>query len=1153
MLALLSVNTTMARQVDSPYISVTARNITIKEVLEKIEKETGYRFQYSADVLDNTRKVRFSAINKPLSYVMQQMLKPGLYYEVEGKLILILRRAGAASPTTVAAPVPVFVSGVITDDNDNPLIGASVLLKGGSTRAVADDNGHFALGEIKTGSALIVSNIGYKTKEIYVKPTGTITIKLEKLVQEMKAVEVVSNGYQFFQQGKTTGSVDVVNNALFNRTMSSDVLSRLEGTVAGLVFNRYLGKNNPNDISIRGVSTIGTTNGEDAQPLIILDNFPYDGNMDNINPNDIENVTILKDAASSSIWGARAGNGVIVITTKRGKFNQAPKLSMNANLMIGRKPDLFYQPSFTSAAFIEVERFLFDKGFYNSQLNNTASRPVISPVVELLAAARSEDISVDEANARIKEFELQDVRKDYEKYLYRPSVQQQYAVNVTGGNARLNYYFSAGYDKNRTNLVGDEVERMSFRSFTNAKVTKNLDVEVGLTFTETDTRNNSLGEITVSSSPFKYIPPYMRLADGDGKPLAIDKDFRTSFKDTVGIGKILDWKYKPIDEVRYGDNTSKLNDFVLFLGTRYKFSSYLSLDLKYQLEKALTKNRNIHSVESYFTRNLINLFTPTDGTTSQSIVPYGDIMDYSDSKLYSNNFRAQLNYTRSFFDKHTVDFIAGGEVKQREGDVNSGRFFGYDPDGPVRFVVPSVNQAPSYYSLQGSNYNLPRPFAKESRLYRFMSAYSNLTYNYDQRYILSGSLRRDASNVFGVTTNRKWNPLWSAGAGWIISNEKFYDVNWLSFLKLRLAHGYSGNSNVNVAAVLTLIQAPDNLFSNLPSQTIDNVPNPELRWEKVKTTNLGIDFSLKDNRLSGTIDVYRKNSEDLITYAPVDITSGFKTVTRNNAALGGHGVDLTLNTINLAGVLEWRTSLLFSYNRTKFAEFKKGIKSASSYIGAGSINPIDGQLLYGIVSYKWAGLDPATGDPMGYVGMDKSSDYVRISANTDLGGLVFHGSARPEISGSIRNTFTYKKFSLSFNITYELKYFFRNPYALSYITLYSNWQNNGYDDYMNRWKQPGDEKVTNVPSMIYPANSRRESFYSSSAVNVQPGDHVRLKDIVLDYPLKNIARKKGDLHFSLKGYANNIGIIWKKTSLKIDPSYRIPLPLNIGVGVKMSM
>lgn len=1150
-LLLLFVGSASARQVDVPSVTISGTNITLEQVLKSIEKQTGFKFQYSAQFVNIKRKVHVDVHGKPVSYVLNLVLGDKLKYKFSNKLIIISPRRAEDPPADAAAPL-ISVAGLITDPAGAAVIGASIFVEGTAIRTMADATGQFMLQNVQEGSLLTISCIGYQTTQAVVPDNGKLKITLDMSVTMLKGAEIVGNGYQDLARERVTGSMEKVDNKLFNRPMTTNVLDRLDGVVNGMVHNRLLGKTAKSDISIRGISTIGTQNGADAQPLIILDNFPYDGNVDNINPNDVESVTVLKDAASSSIWGARAGNGVIVIKTKQGKYNTPARVNFNSFVVVTGKPDLYSRPQFSAKDFIEIEEFLFSKNFYNSQLSNSR-RPVVSPVVELLAAERAGKITHEQAQAQIDQLKEYDIRRDYEKYLYQPAVNQQYALSVDGGDKRMNYIFSLGYDKNRSSLVGDEQERITMKTFNNVRINKRLDVQTGILFTQANTENNSIGTEVLSGTGNKKLYPYARLADDAGNSLPIPRDYRSAYLDTVGGGKLLDWMYRPLDEQKLSNNKTRTNDVVLYLGANYEINKDLNIDVKYQFAHTSTDKDVLRDVRSYYTRSLINLYTPTGGSASESAIPNGHILDTTNIKSYSNNFRLQLNYSHVFGKAHSLDAILGGEIKQFTDHTEMGKLYGYTANGPVRYIKPQVISAPTYDLLAGSNAQIPFLSSVNNRVNRFLSVYSNFTYGYKSRYILTASFRRDASNLYGVATNQKWNPLWSAGAAWIISKESFYDVKWLPFLKFRTAYGYSGNSNNDVTGVVTLEGAFPNDYNDLPAQTIIDPPNPQLRWEKVKTTNLAMDISSKDNRVNVTVEYYFKLTEDLLAYVVADVSSGFDVVMRNSGSFKGKGIDISISTLNLDGDLKWKTDFLFSHNEVKLNRFDKTYNNASAYIGAGDINPIQGKPVYAITSYKSAGLDPLTGDPMGYLNGLPSKDYLGMAESRDISGIVFHGSARPQIFGSVRNSIIYKGITVSFNISYEFKYFFRNPYALNYVSLFNNWSTNGYKDYLNRWQKPGDELKTTVPSLGYPINQRRDEFYLASSSNIEKGDHVRLRDIAVDYPMSITAFGRKKTNFLLRAYANNLGIIWKKTRIDVDPSYGDPLPVSVGVGLKLNL
>ncbi|QEC52891.1 TonB-dependent receptor plug domain-containing protein [Anseongella ginsenosidimutans] len=317
---------------------------------------------------------------------------------------------------------------VIAEEDGRPLSGAAVHLTGNLKTVGTDANGRFRM-EIPFDSTvtIICSYLGYLDTATRVHPEtqSPVLIELRNDVALLDEV-VVSTGYQQLPRERATGSFEYIDNELFNRQISTDVISRLDGITGGVLFDKRSGGSTR--FNVRGLSTFLS----EERPLIVLDNFPYEGDIQNINPNDIESVTILKDAAAASIWGTRAGNGVVVITTKKATYNQPFKLSVSSNVSVVQRPDLFYQSQMSSGDYIDAERFLFERGAYDADINNTRSRPVLTPVVEILNKQRNGLITEAEATRQINALRKHDVRKDLEEYFYRRAINQQYNMQLQG-------------------------------------------------------------------------------------------------------------------------------------------------------------------------------------------------------------------------------------------------------------------------------------------------------------------------------------------------------------------------------------------------------------------------------------------------------------------------------------------------------------------------------------------------------------------------------------------------------------------------------------------------------------------------------------------------------------------------------------------------
>lgn len=1025
------------------------------------------------------------------------------------------------------------LTGKVIDSEDSSAVKAALITHVKTGRqTLTSETGLFTLTVSESPTVLRVSCLGYQTREIKLSlPLHTpLVISLTKqnhLLQEV----VISTGFQKLPKERATGSVVKLNNELLSRRVSPDIISRLEDNIPGLSFNRNRGAGN--SISIRGQSTLFSN----TDPLIILDNFPYSGNIENINPNDVEDITVLKDAAAASIWGARAGNGVIVITTKRGRLNSPVNVSFNSSVTALQRPDLFYQPRMSSSDFIEVEKMLFQKGYYQSAELSEARSP-LSPVVELLIATRDQKITAQEADRQIEGLKGYDIRSDIQKYLYRAGANQQYSLSLNGGSDRQSYFLSAGYDKVKSAEWGNGSKRFTFNAGnTWVFADKKAEVSAGVLITESTVKNNalSISDLGMTTGDPSSILPYTRLADDTGMPLAITRDYRTSYLSS--LSGLLPWEYKPLEEADIAGNRTRTGDYKINTRFSYKVLPGLEAAVLYQFGSNRGTRRNLHTMDSWFTRDLINRFTQVSGSSFEYPVPLGAILDQNHTEQQNHNFRAQLNYERSWEqNRHALTAMAGYEIQQVHSRGEGFRFYGYDQE----HAIPSkVDYLGLYRQFYNPNNSMPVPYIDAESILKdhYRSYYSNIGYTFEQKYTFSGSARLDQSNLFGVKTNQKGVPLWSAGLKWDLAKEDFYPLKGLPVLSLRLSYGHNGNVNKSLTAYTTATYLSANTIG-LPYAIVTNPPNAELRWEQVRILNAGLDFASKGRRVSGSIEIYRKKGTDLIGDSPYPPSSGISTFRGNTADTKGNGADISITTRNIQGALNWSTDVIYSHILDKVTTYKTTATSLN-YITDGDFGgyPLEGKPLYALYSYRWAGLDPASGDPMGYLDGEVSKDYAGIAGRTAVTDIVYNGPARPTDFGSVRNTFSWKGISLSATVSYRFGYYFREN-GINYTLLLAGQGYNTGADYGRRWQQPGDESFTQVPSLPASVNTNRDNLYRYSDILVKKGDNIRLQDISLScsLPEKYLKRvKMGALQ--LYAYAANLGILWKAAGGTVDPDY----------------
>lgn len=825
------------------------------------------------------------------------------------------------------------MKGYIVDTLNNPIGDVNISVLGNSQVFKSDENGIFWIPStlLNAHYQLKLSKIGCVPQTIDLSPQfRELNIKMVPSSSMLEEVEVTT-GYQQVSKEKSTGSFEFLDRKTLDRRVSPDLISRWENMSNAVLFDKRT--DGQTQFFVRGQSTIQSDNA----PLIVLDNFPYEGDLDAINPNDIESITVLKDAAASAIWGARAGNGVVVITTRQARYGESVNIEFNANSTISEKPNLFANRNFLSSPyFIEVEKWLFDQGYYLGK-ETDPTQPLLSPAVELWIANRDGNLDDEQLNKEIDKLKGQDVRNDLTDLVYRSIFNQQYAFNIRAGSDRQRYMASIGHD-----------------------------------------RGNAQIRHTGSS--------------------------RTS----------------------------------------------VNLSLAQKLGSKL---------------ELTSLFSSIFHSERYDNVMFSDITD------------------------------------------------------------------------------------------RYLSYFTNIGYEYKGKYLASISARKDESNLFGVRTNQKGVPLWSAGLSWLLHKEEgWLSADVFSHLKLRTSYGYSGNVNKSLTAYATGIYGVSSL-TDLPYIQLLTPPNPDLRWERVGMFNVGVDFGLLDNLVSGSVEYYHKNASDLIGRITLDPTVGFSVgsnnaFTGNNASLKASGVDVNLNIDK-----RWRNSSLhirntYSFNTDRIVSYDYE-NTMSSYFN-NYPSPREGRTRYALYSLRWAGLDAQTGDPQIYIGGEVFKDYATLLSAMDDEDVVYHGSALPRHFGALIPTYTWRGLSLGFTINYKFGYWFRKN-SIEYGALFDRWQGNV--DYAERWQNPGDENRTDVPSMpVVGTSSMRDVVYTYADILVLKGDHIRWKDINISYTFRPKSLKSPS-SLTVYGYVDNVGLLWTKNNDGIDPEYAyytIPPMRSYSLGLKVN-
>ncbi len=1031
------------------------------------------------------------------------------------------------------------LSGTVVDTTGSAITGATVTIRGTSTKTLTDDRGRFTLRAPETTCTLVISYLGHQsiTEKFDMNKGDEFHFTLVPTDNLLEEVEV-STGYQTIPKERATGSFVHIDNELLNRSVGSNILDRLDGVTRGLIFNSKNAQLDPTSstgalalanqptMSVRGRSTMFSN----AEPLIVLDDFPFEGEIADINPENIASVTLLQDASAASIWGARAANGVIVLRSKEGMAGSPPQISVRADVTASEKPDLFYSPTMAMGDYVEHHRYLYAQGAFRGRSSNAFQ--YIPPVVEALDRHDRGQISPVELEAGLEALKRKDARHELLAHAYRPGLLSRLAFNVSGGSRANRFYLSGGFDGNGAGVKAAHTGRVSLNARNSYRLMgERLGIDAAFFFTRSDGRDVQAPGLAA----FQVM--YADLADPSGTPLAAGYAYRQSFVDTAGSGLLDGWQYRPLEEMHRSRSIHRRVTYQLQAGMGYKPFDWLSADLKYQYGYGDEDRRREYDASSFAVRDLRNTYAVVDrqAGTMATPVPEGGMLDRWRDGYDQHHLRFQLTADKRIGMRHTVAGIAGMEANSLVGSGQvSGTWLGYRQETESHTHVVYGGLYPRY--LGGSSQLIvPNPVPSSGKeINNNLQYFTNLSYSYDRRYTLSVSARRDASNLFGVETNRRGNPFWSVGALWDLGREGFFRAAWVSRLAIRASAGRSGNINKAATALVTSsLSTVMNPWNGQPYQNLNNPPNGRLGWEKVDMYNVALDLAFFDGRITGAVEGFSKHAHGLFSSVPWHPSSGVASFAGNFSSLRTTGWDLNLQSRNLAGALGWVTDLFVSRERDRVTDYRLAPAASTAYfLGVGQY-PIVGQPFHAITALRGGGLD-AEGDWLGYLDGEPSKDYARIYRETGLDGMVFPGRATPTVFGGFRNSFSHGRLSLSVNLTFKAGYRFRYV-DINYsqlLNVNALGQHIFHPGYAERWQGPGDERRTGVPRLRYPVLPAMDAVYGLSETHVYRGDHVRLKDIRIEYRI-GVAGKPERLN--LYAYASNLGILWRANRLGIDP------------------
>ncbi|MBN9385920.1 MAG: SusC/RagA family TonB-linked outer membrane protein [Chitinophagaceae bacterium] len=1130
-------------------ITLSGKDLTLKQVFTAIEKQTGYVLLSKKNIFDQTKKVSFSVSGMPLRDFLNLVLKDQpLEYVIEGKTILVSRKEpppGSSITPAEAAPSPVKVR--IVDSLGYPLEGASVLI---NTRRAGftDGEGVFTV-SAEVGDVVVASYVGYETKKIVLTAAhignAVVNISLQQSIDNLRDVNVVVNtGYQSLPKERATGSFGVVTAKQLAQVPVVSVLERLQGMVPGVDISTKTtaGQSRNGTVTIRGLSTIKSSYTlVSTDPLLVIDGFPSQmsiskGALDYLNPDDIEQITFLKDAAAASIWGIQAANGVIVVTTKKGVRNARPTLGFTTTLGTSSKPGAKYGTLMNMKDYIGMETELIDKGRLLDPTKTTSGilPPNNSQAQAIYWSYKRGEISQDQMNQKLNALAAIDNGDEISKYLLQPPSTQQYNLSISGGGPNSSYFVS-GYlyqDKRiyRSNTnKGYSLHAGGTSAFLDGLITASYD----LTFANTRDKIN-WAAVKAMSVDITGMRPYDRLVDDSGHVVYYDVLTVPAIARNLESKGYLPFRYSPIDELNYSNTIQNNNNFNFNGSISGKITPWLNAVVAGNISRTFTDRETYWEPDSYDARIMVNTATSLNAAGVRvNGIPPGGKDQLANALGRSYGVRGLLNINKNWENKHQLSMVIGTEIRENYNKSSSETRYGFDK--AINAYTP-VNAFVNYIDMYGTSQNIRTTTSPVSeQTIRSMSYYGNGAYTFNNKYTVSGSARFDDQNLLGVERRKRAIPLWSSGVKWNIGKEDFMKhIGWVDRLALRFTYGFSGNAPQGYAPVTVVSLYSDYLtglrVGNIVTPAIDN-----LAWEKTRMVNYGLDFSLFKNRFSGSLEYYRKYTTDVIWQLPINGTYGFTTLAFNTANLHGNGIDIGLNVISLQ-TKDWKLThyLNISYNTNIIRDLR--FKKPTTSFGAEYL--YNGYPTDYLFSYKWAGLD-STGQSLIADPKIKGKTYSVLEYPfTDI--RVYSGRTTSPWFGSFGSSLNYKGLELNVQFLYAFGGVFRKP-SISDV----GYSNNNYvgrsGDLEHRWKKPGDEAFTNIPGLEFgPGTVYYTSIgrYTESSYLIRSRSNIKLQQVMLSYPLPlRWAQKMGAKGVSVSAVARNLGMIWAANKEKMDPDY----------------
>ncbi len=1044
---------TVGQEILSKEISISVKEQNIKITLDKITKEAGVKFSYSPELIQAVRKVTLNERNKRLSYVLDKLLPPlGISYTFFNNYIVLNKAAPPAENEQLSAvpskPVTISISGKVTDTKGVVLAGVSVQVKGTANGTTTDGDGSYKITVPDDNAVLVFGYVGYLSQEVPVKGRGMINITMLENASNLDQILVVAYGKT--TQRTSTGALQSVNGKELQDIPSAQFTEKLQGKLAGVEVSQTSGKPGQGiQVRIRGSASISTT----AVPLYVVDGFPIVGDIANISPDEIETITVLKDAASTALYGSRAAFGVVLVTTKSAKTGQT-NVGVNAYTGFQKVPKKGRPDMMDGTEWAE-----FKKEYYED-----LNQPV--------PAAFQNPSQYGKGT-------------DWYQAMLQTCLISDYSVSVNTNKDKFSNAFTAGFFQQRGVLLHSTYKRLSLRDNAVFKITDNFRVGVNIAPTYNYGNNppadGSFGGSNGLFSNAILTPPILSYKNPDGSlPVALTTPGITSFSTPNWV--------RSIEDIKLTTNTNRLLSNV--------YAEYEPI------AKLVIKS----SINIDMGQSDVNFFQPSTASLGFATTPSALNANLGQNK---SNYWSWLSENTATYSKqikdHSFEVLAGyttQKFRSSATNLNGSDF----PDDRVQTIDAAlIKNNPSFDIEEWS----------------LISYLARLSYNYDQKYFLSASIRRDGSSRFGI--NNKWGNFPAISAAWVVSEESFArNITNLSFLKIRGSYGLVGNNNIGnytqYATVSSAVNSPFGATNSTSATTesgiaVTTLGNQVLGWENTKELDLGMDLGLFHNRVTFTYDYYKKTTSNLLFSLPVPQESGFSLFPGNIGELQFWGHEFSINTNNLVGKFKWNTGVNLSFGDNRVVKLSGLTDAIYTYNGgAETITKVGGRIgqFYGLVQdgvYKdQADYDKSPKSVNSQVGTIKFKDLngdgvITYGDGDKEGDKKVIGNPYPKFTYGITNNFSYQHFDLTIVATGS----YGNKIAMMSDAGTTNLDAvfNVLKEVKDRWRSPSNPGSGKYGTTMYGTSDERSLMHTRFVNN---GSYLTIKNITLGYnvPVNNV-------------------------------------------------